>query len=113
MPYLDKTMQKRLEAKLAPINKARPLSPPMIAKLREQFALEMTYNSNAIEGNRLSLKETYFVVSQGLTIKGKSLKDHLEAKDHYEALNYLYELIEKNNRHTFSEVFIRSIQQII
>ena len=113
MPYLDKTMQKRLEAKHAPINKARPLSPPMIAKLREQFALEMTYNSNAIEGNRLSLKETYFVVSQGLTIKGKSLKDHLEAKDHYEALNYLYDLVERDKKHTFSAVLIRSLQKLV
>lgn len=113
MPYLDKNIIKRLEAKLAPINKARPLSPAIVAKLREQFSLEMTYNSNAIEGNRLSLKETYFVISQGLTIKGKSLKDHLEAKDHHEALNYLYDLVEHNKKHTFSGALVRSLQQLV
>src|SRR3989338_7456534 len=113
MPYLDKSLQKRLEEKLKPINKARPLSPAIVAKLREQFAMEMTYNSNAIEGNRLSLKETYFVISQGLTIKGKSLKDHLEAKDHYDALNYLYDLVEHDKKHTFSSTLVRSLQQLV
>ncbi len=113
MPYLEKNIIKRLEAKLAPINKARPLSPNVVAKLREQFSMEMTYNSNAIEGNRLSLKETYFVISQGITIKGKSLKDHLEAKDHYEALSYLYDLVEYDKKHTFSGSLIRSLQQLV
>ena len=113
MPYLDKTLQKRLKAKLEPIIKARPLSRAIVAKLQEQFALEMTYNSNAIEGNRLSLKETFLVINQGITIKGKSLKDHLEAKDHHEALNYLYELVEYGKKHTFSTVLIRSLQQLV
>jgi Fic family protein len=113
MPYLDQKLKKRLETKLAPINKARPLSPAVVAKLREQFNLEMTYNSNAIEGNRLSLKETYFVISQGLTIKGKSLKDHLEAKDHHEAIEYLYDLVEHNKKHTFSSALIRQLQQLV
>lgn len=113
MPYLDKNIIKRLEAKLAPINKARPLSPSTVAKLREQFGVEMTYNSNAIEGNRLSLKETYLVISHGITVKGKPLKDHLEAKDHNEALNYLYNLVEHNKKQTFSGVLIRSLQQLV
>jgi Fic family protein len=113
MPYLDKNIIKRLEAKLRPINKARPLSPAIVAKLREQFSLEMTYNSNAIEGNRLSLKETYLIISQGLTIKGKSLKDHLEAKDHHEALAYLYDLVEHNKKHTFSSVLVRQLQALV
>ena len=89
------------------------MSPASVLKLREQFAIEMTYNSNGIEGNRLTLKETFLVIQEGLTIKGKSLKDHLEAKDHYEALNYLYDFIEKDKRSTISEVFIRSIQSLI
>src|SRR3989344_1880376 len=113
MPYLDKTIQKRLEAKLDPINKARPLPPRVVDRLREQFDLEMTYNSNAIEGNRLSLKETFLVINQGLTIKGKSLKDHLEAKDHHEALNYLYDLVEHGKKQTFSSGLIRSLQQLV
>ena len=59
------------------------------------------------------MKETFLVINEGLTIKGRPLKDHLDAKDHYEALNYLYELIEKDSRNTISEAFVRSIQQLV
>lgn len=110
---LDKQIQKRLDEKLEIIKKARPLPASLVAKLKEQFAIDMTYNSNAIEGNRLTLKETYWVISEGITVKGKSLKDHLEAKNHYEAINYLYELIENNKKVTVSEQLVRSLQQLI
>jgi Fic family protein len=73
----------------------------------------MTYNSNAIEGNSLTLKETFLVINEGITVKGKPLKDHLEAKDHQAALEYLYDMINKNKRHTISEVSIRNLHQII
>lgn len=113
MPYLENSLKIRLDGKLKQIQAIRPLSSSAVLKLKEQLGIEMTYNSNAIEGNRLTLKETYLVLSEGITIKGKSLKEHLEAKDHYEALNYLYDFIEKDSRHTVSEVFIRSIQQLV
>jgi Fic family protein len=113
MRYLDIHIQKRIDEKLKELQALRPLPPQAVAKLRDQFAIEMTYNSNGIEGNRLTLRETFLVINEGLTIKGKSLKDHLEAKDHYEALNYLYESIEKDKKHTFSEVFIRNLQKLI
>jgi Fic family protein len=73
----------------------------------------MTYNSNAIEGNSLTLKETFLVVSEGLTVKGKPLKDHLEAKDHHQALDYVYDLVAHDKRHTISEVLIRTLHQMI
>lgn len=73
----------------------------------------MTYNSNAIEGNKLTLKETFLVVTEGLTIKGKPLKDHFEAKDHHEALGYLYELIEHDKKLTISEVLIRNLHKLV
>ena len=47
-------------------------------QLKDQFRVEMTYNSNAIEGNSLTLKETFLVINEGITVKGKPLKDHLE-----------------------------------
>ena len=75
--------------------------------------MEMTYNSNAIEGNSLTLKETFWVISEGLTIKGKPLKDHLEARSHAEALEYLYESVDKNRHATFSERLIREFNQIV
>lgn len=113
MPYLENSLKIRLDSKLRQIQAIRPLSSSAVLKLKEQLGIELTYNSNAIEGNRLTLKETYLVLSEGITIKGKSLKEHLEAKDHYEALNYLYDFIEKDSRHTISEVFIRSLQQLV
>lgn len=104
---------KRIDEKHEIIQSKRPLSKQLIAKLKEQFSLEMTYNSNAIEGNKLTLKETYLVINDGLTVKGKSLKDHLEAKNHHEAIHFLYDLIEHDKKHTVSERLIHSLQQLI
>ncbi len=109
----NKSLFERIDQKLEILNKHRPLSSSIVLKLKEQFAVEMTYNSNAIEGNRLSLKETYLVIGEGMTVKGKSLKDHLEAKNHFEAIQFLYEMIEHEKRHTISERLIRSLQQLI
>lgn len=72
----------------------------------------MTYNSNAIEGNSLTLRETALVLQEGVTIKGKPLKDHLEAKDHQEALAFLYELVDQSND-TISERLIRQLHQLV
>lgn len=73
----------------------------------------MTYNSNAIEGNTLSLKETAWVIQEGITIKGKPLKDHLEAKNQKEALDFLYELVDSKKRDTIFERLIREIHHLI
>lgn len=109
----DPQLLSRIDDKLKTLNKLRPLPSSIVTKLREQFAIEMTYNTNAIEGNSLTLKETAWVIKDGLTIKGKPLKDHLEAKDHYDALNYLYEIIEHDTKQTASEVFIRSLHELV
>jgi len=111
--YLSKLLKDRLEDKLKKLNKLRPLPETAVKKLKEQFELEMTYNSNAIEGNSLTLKETFWVIQEGLTIKGKPLKDHLEATNHQEALEYLYELVDKEKRTTVSEHLIKNIHQLI
>ena len=113
MTYLSPLIKARLEEKLAKINKLRPLPKSAVQKLREKFQIEMTYNSNAIEGNSLTLKETFLVINEGITIKGKPLKDHLEAKDHHTALEYLYDLVDKDKKHTISEMLIRNLHQII
>lgn len=74
--------------------------------------IEMTYNSNAIEGNSLTLRETALVLQEGVTIKGKPLKDHLEAKDHQEALDFLFSLVSES-RSTISERLIRELHQLV
>jgi Fic family protein len=113
MIYLDQKVKERIDEKLKRLNKFRPLPVSAVKKLKEQFEIEMTYNSNAIEGNSLTLKETYLVVNEGITIKGKPLKDHLEAKNHQEALDYLYDLVGKGKKNAFSENLIRSLNQIV
>lgn len=110
---LRNNLHELLEEKLKKLNTLRPLSPELVKKLKERFEIEMIYNSNAIEGNTLTLKETYWVIQQGVTVKGKPLKDHLEAKNHKEALGFLYELIGHNNSSTISEHLIKSIHALV
>ena len=113
MKYLNKNIRERIDAKVNQLAMIRPVKTSLIKKLREQFALELTYNSNAIEGNSLTLKETFFVINEGLTIKGKPMRDHLEAKDHFEALEYLYKFAEKEGKQNFSEVTLRTLHQLV
>ena len=110
---LNKRIQEFLRERLRQLNSERPLSSAVAQQLRERFEVEMTYNSNAIEGNTLTLKETYWVIQQGITVKGKPLKDHLEAKNHKEALNFLYDLVGQKKKHTISEHLIKSLHSII
>ena len=70
----------RLYDKLAVLNLNRPLPYTAITKIKESLAVEWTYNSNSIEGNTLSLRETQMVLQEGITVKGKSLREHFEAK---------------------------------
>lgn len=113
MTYLPPIIKTRLEEKLVKLSKLRPLPKSAVQKLREKFQIEMTYNSNAIEGNSLTLKETFLVINEGITVKGKPLKDHLEAKDHYAALEYLYDLIDNDKKHAVSGMLIKNLHQII
>lgn len=109
---LDPRIQKRLDEKLKKLNALRPLNKNQVQKLREQLEIEMTYNSNAIEGNSLTLRETWLVLQEGITIKGKPLKDHLEVRDHQVALEFLYELV-SGKRCTISEHLVRQLHHIV
>jgi Fic family protein len=102
---------KRVSEKLKQLNSIRPLPSNLVNKLREQFSLEMNYNSNAIEGNTLTMRETMLVLQEGITIKNKSLKDHLEVKNQAQAIDYLYTLVD--NKAPITEHLIRNIQSII
>ena len=87
---------KRLQEKVILLNAARSLPNIALQSIREALLIEWTYNSNSIEGNTLSLRETQMVLQEGITIKGKSLREHFEVKNHEFAINYLYSLIKKN-----------------
>ena len=88
---MDKKLLESIEDKKRELDGYRPFPASLVRKLDEEFTLEWTYNSNAIEGNTLSLKETELVVNRGVTIGGKSLREHFEAVNHVEAVKYLYD----------------------
>ncbi|MBI6883214.1 Fic family protein [Pseudomonas putida] len=77
------------------IDSLRPLPSNTLKSLREKISLEWTYHSNAIEGNTLTLRETK-VVLEGITVGGRSIKEHLEARNHGEAIVFLEDIVSKN-----------------
>ena len=103
--YFDKVDE--LNKKL---NSKRPLPKATLKSLRESINLEWTYNSNGIEGNTLTLRETQ-VVLEGITIGGKSMKEHLEVINHEQAIEYLDELVKEEN--PITEWNIKNIHQLV
>ncbi|MEI7690613.1 MAG: Fic family protein [bacterium] len=111
--YLSKKTIRLLDERLQELSSLRPIPPTILQKTQERFEVEMTYNSNAIEGNSLSLKETYWVIQEGLTIKEKPLKDHLEAKNQKEALDFLYQLVDERKRIAVNENLIKLLHNLV
>ncbi|WP_179006198.1 Fic family protein [Winogradskyella forsetii] len=92
---LDQTFVRLLD-KVKVLNADRPLPNIVLQNIKEAFLVEWTYHSNSIEGNTLSLRETQMVLQEGITIKGKSLREHFEAKNHETAIHKLYTLVDEN-----------------
>ncbi len=86
---------KKLTEKKKILDKHRPFDAALVKNLEEWFRIELTYTSNAIEGNTLSRAETALVVEKGLTIGGKSITEHLEATNHAAALDFIKEQIKR------------------
>jgi Fic family protein len=74
------------------LDQMRPMSDAALRQLQKHYDVDLTYTSNAIEGNTLTLRETAEVIEHGITVGGKTLKDHLEAADHYQAVLWMREL---------------------
>ena len=101
---IDENLAKVLECKLEQLNKLRPLPPEAVKRLRDKFEVDMTYHSNAIEGNRLTLRETWMVLRKGMTIRGKSMNEHLEATNHAEAIGLLEKMADEKREITEMDV---------
>ncbi len=86
----------RLEQKKARLDALRPLPSAALRRLNEQLTIEWIYHSNAIEGSTLTLQETRLILETGLTIGGRSLREHLEAINHKEAIEYVEALAAGN-----------------
>lgn len=87
-PQIDRLYEKKAE-----IDKLRPLPNSVLYRIKEGLCLEWTYNSNSIEGNTLSLRETQLILQEGITIGGKSLREHFEVVNHEKAIEHLYNLV--------------------
>jgi len=103
---------KRLTEKKQKLDKHRPLPLELVKNLEDWFRVELTFASNAIEGNTLTRKETAMVVEKGLTVEGKSLKEYLEAVNHAEALGFIKKLVGKKRQKT-TELDILEIHRFI
>lgn len=99
-----------IDADKARLDAVRPMPAHTLASLREKLMLEWTYHSNAIEGNTLTLRETK-VVLEGITVGGKSLREHFEATNHRDAILYVESIVAKNE--ALSEWQIRNIHNLV
>lgn len=108
---IDKELYERIIKKKKELDALRPLPKSVLEKLRKQFAIELAYNSNAIEGNTLTLRETKLVIEEGITIKGKSLREHFEAINHQHAFEFLEGIIKPKTQIT--EQILKNIHKII
>lgn len=99
-----------INLKKAQLDNSRPLPKYTLKSLREKLFLEWTYNTNAIEGNTLTMNETK-VVLEGITVGGKTLREHLEVINHRDAINYVEEIVQK--REPLSEWQIKNLHRLV
>lgn len=108
---LDTRLLTRLQQKKAALDALRPLPPAVVSRLNEQLTVEWIYNSNAIEGSTLTLRETQLVLETGLTIGGKSLREHLEVINHQQAIQYVEALA--NSTEPLTLFHVRQIHRLV
>lgn len=97
--HLERIVEKKIQ-----LDKFRPIPEYALKSIKESLTIEWTYNSNSIEGNTLTLQETKLVLEEGITIKGKSLREHFEAVNHQDAIGYVEGLVSQNYKFTTSDV---------
>ncbi len=108
---LDEKLLRSLDGKRRELDKLRPFPKSALERLHHQFIIEWTFNSNAIEGNTLTLRETALVLNEGITISGKPLREHFEAINHQKAILTLEDFIGK--KVPLDENLIKSLHKII
>ena len=108
---IEPRLLKRLEAKKAQLDNLRPLPTASISRLRNEILIEWIYNSNAIEGSTITLQETRLILETGLTVGGKSLREHFEVTNHKEAIRYVEDLVQ--NIEPITAFHVRQIHKLI
>jgi len=105
------TLIAAIESKKAELDRLRVRAPGGTTNFDHSQDLELTYTSNAIEGNTLTAVETTMVIEQGITVAGKPLKDHLEALDHFEAIRYVRDLARR--KVPIAEMDLRNLHRLV
>lgn len=95
-------MARRVDELLKEVNSYRPLEDSLQTAIYEKFMADWTHNSTAIEGNQLTLPETIFFIRNGLTVQGKPFNDYVEVKNHAEAIDFLYDMVNESREITES-----------
>ncbi len=108
---INKQLGERIKAEKKELDNLRPFSEASLKRLKENFMILLTHHSNAIEGNTLSLGETKLVLEEGITIGGKSLKDHLEVINHKKALDLLENYVQQKQQ--LNESMLCELNKII
>jgi Fic family protein len=108
---LTKRLLRRIQDKKGRLDDLRPLPPAAVHRLREQFTIEWIYHSNAIEGSTMTLRETQLVLEQGITIGGKSLREHFEVVNHQEAIRLVESLA--NQQLPISPFMVRQLHALV
>ena len=98
------THLQRILSKKSRLDSFRPIPEIALKSIKESLTMEWTYNSNAIEGNSLTLQETKLVLEEGITIGGKTLREHFEVMNHQDAIDYIEELAERNTSLTIKDI---------
>ena len=104
-------MLKEVDVQKEQLSALRPLPEEALKKIQDALDIEYTYESNRIEGNTLTLQETALVVNEGVTISGKSMREHLEAINHAEAISYIKDIAKQDIE--ISERTIKEIHALI
>lgn len=100
-----------IAARKAELDRLRIRAPGGTSNFDHSHDLELTYTSNAIEGNTLTAAETTLIIEQGITVAGKPLKDHLEAVDHFAAIRYVRDIARRNT--PLTEMDVRSLHRLV
>ncbi|MBE9032740.1 Fic family protein [filamentous cyanobacterium LEGE 11480] len=107
----DRLILAEIDQLKAQLDALRPLPKALLNNLREVYDVRLTHNSTAIEGNTLTQSETQIVLEKGITVSGKSLKDHLEVVNHAQAITFIRDLAQ--TKESISEWEIRQIHSLI
>jgi Fic family protein len=108
---LEPRLLTRIENKKARLDGLRPLPSAAVSRLRDQILVEWIYNSNAIEGSTITLQETRLILETGMTIGGKSLREHFEVINHRDAIDYVEDLVASGE--PITPFHVRQIHRLI